>query len=871
MATLNESVITQREKPDNSSTLESNVEVSQKDQAIAEAVINSQRDQEMLVAEQGARTEIQSLEQGTRTRTQTIEQGAQAGSQTLEQGVQTRSQTLEQGAQTQEQTPEVLSNRELARIIDNKTLQIVANERIQKCEALSTWIQTAEWSNKSRRELKDKIWRAIKDMKKMIEDIDRMEKNWQHYSNTNKYKNRLWEIIFDYYSSWEPARQEIVMWIRVPMIRWTSDSRRDARKDNNYAESNAEYQMDLSEIKKNAALYTMIWVSANEWWDYCDFIWQWWIAIGHPVYVQHTAGFNQIREYNPDLYRALTPEWSVTYSTYCQRDPQLYQTYCRNNNIVCAPQSYNRRFWQRFSNMLEQVFPDWMNKDPRQKQAWTNIWSLLAIWWTIFMWFKALQSLKKDKEWNRNRWWFAGWAAWTLALLNADKVINTIQDAFGWHPAEKSRWLAESFAKYWFSDEEARIMTDRYIWAPVTTMSALHFIPIYELESQHILEDKNGEFEFNYKNYETYVNKFRRTNDQKNQVLEAWKKLDKDKSVWAWLKAFWIATWDKLRSLFWSDKNKTLADTDEVKNWWNNMVERVQHWVNKDLYKHGLRIKNPDDMDMIMAEYGTWQKSTEEVNKLMLDWMKRGLLELNSDDKWYTINDMLTKTEFVSKIDLENMTMKWFKSGVNEIKFKSYGELFDTVYLTENIKYKFSWVQSKSEEPFKINSLWQLKFDDKNWYDFFSSDTTVVSRKTFTNDFPTLKENQDYYVSYLNSWWKWDQETIIHQNRVDLSRYQILKNVWIDFVDANEAHKSEQLLATIKYELRNREKRTVWDAFEIKTTSVTNKTTIEFITRWWQVKKYDISDYPTLIKNKERLLQYINNPSNKMRWLERPS
>jgi hypothetical protein len=52
-------------------------------------------------------------------------------------------------------------------------------------------------------------------------------------------------------------------------------------------------------------------------------------------------------------------------------------------------------------------------------------------------------------------------------------------------------------------------------------MSALHFIPIYELESQHILEDKNGEFEFNYNNYENYINKFAWDKDQKDQVLKA--------------------------------------------------------------------------------------------------------------------------------------------------------------------------------------------------------------------------------------------------------------------------------------------------------------------------------------------------------------
>ena len=297
MATLN----VQTETTEQSPTLESGVDISQRNQEVEEATLDSRREQETLTVEHGVRTESDALQQSVTSRSQqpTLEQGLGTG---------TRSQTSEQGLQTQEQTPKTLSDREMSKIVDSITLKIVANEWIEKCEDLRSWIQATEWSNKSRRELREKIQRWIKDMKKMVEDINRFERRWQVYSNTDRYKDRLWEIIFDYYSSWEPARQIIVMWWRVPMIRWTVDSRRDARKDNNYAEDNAEYQIDFSELKKNTAIYNMIWVSASEWWDYCDFVWQWWIAIGHPVYVQHKAGFDNINMYNPDLYRRIVKE-----------------------------------------------------------------------------------------------------------------------------------------------------------------------------------------------------------------------------------------------------------------------------------------------------------------------------------------------------------------------------------------------------------------------------------------------------------------------------------------------------------------------------------------------------------------------------------
>jgi hypothetical protein len=66
-----------------------------------------------------------------------------------------------------------------------------------------------------------------------------------------------------------------------------------------------------------------------------------------------------------------------------------------------------------------------------------------------------------------------------------------------------------------------------------------------------------------------------------------------------------------------------------------------------------------------------------------------------------------------------------------------------------------------------------------------------------------------------------------------------------------------------------REKRDSWDAFEISTNVITTKTYIKFFTKWWKTKEFDISNYPTLIRNKDKLLKYINNPSNKMRESQR--
>ena len=83
--------------------IQNRAEILQQKQAIDEAVLDSQEGQETLVAQHGAITE---------------------------------SNTLEQEIRNQEQTPQVLSNREMQKIVDNETLRMVANERIEKCDDL---------------------------------------------------------------------------------------------------------------------------------------------------------------------------------------------------------------------------------------------------------------------------------------------------------------------------------------------------------------------------------------------------------------------------------------------------------------------------------------------------------------------------------------------------------------------------------------------------------------------------------------------------------------------------------------------------------------------------------------------------------------
>lgn len=839
MATLNEKGIVQNEQ---NTTPETSVEISQKDQAIEEVVNDFAREEDILNVNQKTTASSSVLEKDI----------AKTGK---DQAIDTEKKATKKDVESLEDA--VLKNLSLAEVknvvkdYDNEKMKTTINVLLEKYNNLSKWISSAEWNWKTKKDLKHRLKQNIDSLNRMKEDLDKI-----NYSNLDTYKWRIWELIY-YFEHYEQVRQIVVLWWRTSDIHAIIDSKQDARYAKRQENQDAKYQSSMNDVLHNAAVTWMRNDDMERYEEYLEAVLNWQVEpSSHPFYTKHMQSFAMIQAINPALYWELAPKnrpWQIAYNTYCQRDPARYEAYCRNNNIVCRPRAFNGKIWNWLADMVE--YFGWNKEhDPRKRQAWQNAWSILALGWAAIMWFKFFKNLFSKKTENEHKWRKAAWRwAWFLALLNLDKVTKWTEDIFWWHPAEKTKMLAESFKTFWFSDTQAIEIANRYVWAPVATMSALHFIPMYELESQHILENNNGEIDFNYGNFENYVNKFAWDEKQKEQVLAAWKKLDKDKSIWDGLKAFGIATREKFKSLFWSDRKKTLADTEEVKQEWAKMSERVWNEVNAKLFENWFRATNPEAVDKIIEEYEK-EKNNKKMNELILKWMKEWLLEF-SEDKPYTLNEMLEN----NNIDLNGMTIKWFKSWDNDVKFNSYWELFDTYFLTEKIKYQFEWVPAKSNEPFKINTLWQLKFDDKNWYEFFSSDTTVISKKAFTNDFPTLKENRDYYVNYLNARRQ-------GKNDVDISQLDIVSKLWINFYSEKEARALNATLKKIKDDLRYYHPTKYGDPFEIKDWVL--KIKIEFTTIWESKKTRDISWLKTFSNetNKEKLLKYLNDETNKMWW-----
>ena len=742
----------------------------------------------------------------------------------------------------------------------------IEQDLLPKYKSLSSWIKSTEWSRATKKQLKARLDENIENLEKMEDDLKK-----HNYTDLTTYKGRIWELEY-YYTHYEQVRQIITLWWRTSDIHSIIDSKQDAKRARRYEKSDAKYQQSMNAILHDVAL-TSLWNNDMERYEeYLEAVVNWQIEpSSHPFYKAHEQSFRMIKCTNPSLYQIIAPSWRW----------RTWQPTWRYSYRKCADtksESFSSRLWKWFGDVLSKVFPS-IENNPKQKQAWEQAGSLLALWWAIYMWVKVIKNVFSKKETNPNKRWKAlWWWAGLLALTNGDKIIKwwwqRIQDAFNRHPSEKIQATTELFEKYWFTNTDALKHSEMHVWAPVATMSALHFIPIYELNSRKIVEYKNNEFKFNYDNYKKYVEACDWTNEQKTVVLAAWQKLKEDNSLDLWLKALGVEDQNKLNSLANWSKTKTLAECEEIQTWWENCVEWISSGVNAELFKQWLKAKDLESAKKLIQEYNQnwWNKiKKEDMNKLIIKWMNDWLLEINDPDKKYEIEDMLKDPN----IDLENKTIKWFtNSWGTPIEFTSYKELFNAANLTNWIKKNFKGRPAISENPFHIDFLeWRIEFDDTEWYKVWKNETDVVKMRTLLKN-GTLWWNREFYKDFLNKRWNAEGKT-----NLDLTKYPMVKwlsEVWIQFTDEAEAQRTQQWLENIQDKMKNF---AVWtDGYKPysidgnKLIFTTNDTT------WTKIQLPDsahfpwenrtIDNYPIIANNKTKFLEYMNNIDNHMRGKE---
>lgn len=769
---------------------------------------------------------------------------------------------------TQSESPKGNESSELYNKVDNandqEELKSVIDEVIDMYKDLCKWVRGMEWNWKSVSEFRNWIKESIEELQKIRRDIKKHD-----YNNLSVYKWEVWKMIY-YYDHYEQIRQLITIGETPDMFK-NIHSKKDAEKALEDAERHMKSNKEMNELLHNTALISLWNDDAESYQQYLEAVINWQVEpSSHPFYKAHESSFYQLQMTNPSLYQRVVPvcTWAIPYETYCMNNQ-------RSQNVVCRPKNFAEKIWSWLADIFERM--NWISWDPRQRQWREKAWSLVAVWWALFLWFKFFQTLfKKKTDWDY-KWWKVAWYwAWLLTLLNLDKVAGTFWDCFNIHPAERSRMVAESFKKYCFEDEEAMAIAEWYVWAPIAAMSALHFIPIYELEKQNILEEwKPSWFKFNYNNYENYINKFKWDNKQKKAALDSWRKLNENNYITEWLSWLGITSRSELKNAAWNSKTATLSDSKKVQNSYENLIEEIEYPLNSLLFNQKLKIKDKASFDSIKTECNEkWidlnnldvNHLSKEMKELIKQWIKDWKLESSSDtsyDIWELMKD------YWDIIDLDNMTINWFTEWSELIEFDTYWELLDTVNLTYYILKHFNTGRdTKTTNPFHINTIWNIEFDNTEWYDITHDDIKIINGKTLRKSYPTIKNNKKFYVDYLNRLWS-------NESKVDLSSYPIVSNLWIDFFWENwkqEAHSLEIWMNEIKEWKKFSVPVENWQPFTVKWRflNLWNDLVFTAINGNKEVFNKNISkEFPTIVKdeiNRKKFENYLNDPQNQMWW-----
>lgn len=721
---------------------------------------------------------------------------------------------------------------------------------------------------------KERLKEVIRNDIAYLKSVKRELKRYTYTSNPEIFQEDL-DTLESHKQSLIEARQIITGWGNTSELPTILASLKDIKRADKFENKMAKYNRKVNELLKDATLKEL-WNKDMEWFqDYLEDVWSGAIEhpAQHPFYTQHMRDFQHIQSINPTLYTQITT---------CQNPRRNgWSQYVEWNGwngavVVCQGrpgatwncETFASSMWKKIADCLEAV---WLNKeqDPRKRASWEKIWSFAALWWAIFLWVKFFKTLFTSGKNVEHKWWKVAWYwAWLLALLNNDAALKLFKDATGWHPEEKAA-AKQQMQNYGYTQNETGELLNYYTAPSMYVLNTMSGFPVWDMVSQNIIQTGTNWLIFNYENYAKYIEALAATNpttytkEWKDRVLSDAKRLAESESMFrAWMAALGITWVQALQTL--QQQGQTLKDSKYVSDSYTQYIEWLSSWIGADLYKQGLKMK-PEYVLLINDDL----KNSNNKNELIVKWLKSGYLTLVDQNKNYDIEEIINDPN----IDLEHKTMKWFVNGGGmHIEFNSYEELFDTVHLTNWIKKNFAGRQAVSENPFHIDIVTRrLEFDDVEWYKVWKNETSILKARTLKNTSSLLANNKQFYVNYLNRWWKEDQKHRIEWNKINLTEYPMLKEVWIDFVNKNEAEKSEELLRYIKHELRMREKRDVWKAFEISNIYlwVTTKTRIKFFTKQ-DSKTFDISDFPTLIREQNKLLSYLNNPDNKMRWSERP-
>lgn len=610
-----------------------------------------------------------------------------------------------------------------------EALLVEVDNLLDRFEKNQTWPKAPRI--KENRYSKVRFIQVVRDDILLLKSIKRELNKYDYTTNVDYFANTV-DILKSHKEQLEKVRQMITTGQNTAEIPSILRSIDDVRKESLFQNIAAKYNVEFNRLMKDLTL-KKLWNKDAEWFqEYLEWVWSGDIehAEQSPFFMRYKKDFEYIASINPQLYLEITTAKQKTNNPnpkYCSNEYNMAQL-TRNNRYIKQPWTFDK-----IGNMLSELMYKW--DDPKKKEARAQAGKLWAIIWWIVLWFQFFKNLfaKKGTEWKRTKTALYGW--WLLALLNFNKLADWTKTVTG-----KTGNVEKTFGV-----DQSPIYQD-YMSPAITSMEAIGWIPIKTLVGGRIVVEKYWKLNLDYDKYVEMINVNMNLSDkEKKNAIKAADKIKADGNLLhngLWLLG--ISSVKDLEALSGQDDSKTLLDTDKMGNHFENVVSPV----NSTLATEWFKPKDAKSWHTISQEYDP----SNFGNDTILDRINRWLIILKNN-KNYNLDDMKNNSE----INLLNKSINGLKnSSGQDIKFKTYEELFNTAKLTSFIKNNFKWQSAVSTEPFHSTFLWTIEFDNTKWYEAWKNETDVIKSNFYKNTLkglsPTLDQYKDSYVKYLNDW-----------------------------------------------------------------------------------------------------------------------
>jgi len=224
-----------------------------------------------------------------------------------------------------------------------------------------------------------------------------------------------------------------------------------------------------------------------------------------------------------------------------------------------------------------------------------------------------------------------------------------------------------------------------------------------------------------------------------------------------------------------------------------------------------------------------------------------------------------------TEIDINKWELVWFW---NWIRFSDLSELLNVADLSNRILETQKWKQPKDIPPFqyKMGKGWRwIYFNDAEIWSL-NFDTRILSWGLWWSigkiDTLSNPNNAEEFAKYLSKRWEGDNKV-----NLDSSNYPILhafsEKTKIIFTNEQESKDLENWLKEIKDWKKFAIWQQGWNPFKISWQFKTFDNRLVFTAINWtkEVFNEDISEkFPTIMRNKDEFLKYMNDKNNWMRW-----